>query len=123
DAPRPAEDAEVEVEDPARIPAGEEQHEEHPDREYEEREPEEQQHDVVRDQEQPLDEPEPPRRALEVPFETGGVRGRDGRHDGSSFRPDAGIGHDATPYGSRSARRADRGNRRPLPWSTAERQH
>ena len=60
DPPRPAEHPDVEVEDPARIPPGEEDREERDHRQYEEREPQEGQHDVVRDREQPLDEPEPP---------------------------------------------------------------
>ena len=60
DPPRPAEDADVEVEDPPRIPPGDEDREERHDGQHEEREPQERKHDVVRDREQPLDDPEPP---------------------------------------------------------------
>ena len=57
--PRPAQHAHVEVEDPSRVAAGEEDREECDDRQNQEGEPEEEEHDVVRDRKQPLDEPEP----------------------------------------------------------------
>src|SRR5581483_5582573 len=69
-APRPAEDAEVEAEDPARVAAGEEQDEERGDRREDERDPEEGEDDEVRDQQRPLHEPEPARvRRVEAAFE------------------------------------------------------
>ena len=57
--PRPAENADVEVEDATRVAAGEEDREERDDRQNEQREPEQREHDVVRDREDPLHEPEP----------------------------------------------------------------
>ena len=51
--------ADVEVEDGARVAPREEDREERDHRQHEEREPEEREHDVVRDREQPLHEPEP----------------------------------------------------------------
>ncbi len=59
DPPGPAEDADVEVEDPARVAPGHEDREERDDREHGEGEPEERQQDVVRNREQPFDDPEP----------------------------------------------------------------
>ncbi len=59
DPPGPAEDAEVEVEDAARVPPGEEDREERDDRQDEDRQPQEREHDVVGDRQQPLDEPQP----------------------------------------------------------------
>ena len=59
DTPRPAEHSEVEVEDAARVATRDEDREERDDRQHQEGEPEEREHDVVRDREQPLHEPEP----------------------------------------------------------------
>ena len=59
DPPRPPQDTEVEVEHPARIAAGDEDREEGDERQDDEREPEEREDDVVRDRQEPLDEPEP----------------------------------------------------------------
>ena len=59
DPPRPAQHADVEVEDASRVAAGEEDREERDDRQHEKAQPEEDEHDVVRDREEPLDEPEP----------------------------------------------------------------
>ena len=79
DAPRPAEDADVEIEDRSRIPAAEQDREERDDAQQEERDPQERQHDEVRDREQPLDEPEPAAQLrLESALDTDGVRGNRG---------------------------------------------
>jgi hypothetical protein len=59
DAPRPAQDADVEIEEPSRVAAGEEDREQGDHAHAEERDPEEQEHDEVRNRQQPLDEPEP----------------------------------------------------------------
>ena len=59
DPPRPAENADVEVEDASRVAAGDEDREERDDRQNEQRQPEQREHDVVRDREDPLHEPEP----------------------------------------------------------------
>ena len=58
-APSPAQYAEVEVENAPRVAAGEQDREEGDDREHDEGDPEEEQHDVVRNRQQPLHEPEP----------------------------------------------------------------
>ena len=71
--PRPAQHADVEVEDPPRIAAREEDREERDDGHDDERRPEEEEDDVVRDREQPLDEPLPAaQRAVELPLEPKG---------------------------------------------------
>ena len=57
--PRPAQHSHVEVEDPSRVAAGEEDREERDHRQHQEGQPEEEQHHEVRDRQQPLDEPEP----------------------------------------------------------------
>jgi hypothetical protein len=59
DPPCPAQDAEVEIEDAARIALREEDGEEGDHAQEDEREPEEDEDDEVRDREQPLDKPEP----------------------------------------------------------------
>ena len=59
DAPGPAQHADVEIEDAPRIATGEQDREEGDDRQHGEGDPEEEQHDEVRDREQPLHEPEP----------------------------------------------------------------
>src|SRR5205823_12767655 len=67
DAPGPAKDADVEVEQTPWVAAGEEDREEGDHADYCEADPEEQEHDAVGDREQPLDQPEPaaePRREL-----------------------------------------------------------
>ncbi len=63
-APRPAEHAEVEVEEPAGVAAGEEDREERDDADHGEGDPQEPEREEVRDGEEPLDEPEPPRERL-----------------------------------------------------------
>src|SRR4029079_1490650 len=83
DAPRPAEDADVEVEERPRVAAREQDREERDHAEQEERDPEKHEHDVVRDREQPLDEPEPAARvALEPALDADGI-GRGGGHRAS----------------------------------------
>jgi hypothetical protein len=75
DAPCPAQNADVEVEDAARVAAGEEQREERHDRQDEIGEPEKDETDEVRDREQPLDEPEPAAQLRrELTFDTDGIR-------------------------------------------------
>ena len=69
-APRPAQHAEVEVEDPARVAAAEQQRDERDQREQDERDPEEREDEEVRHDEQPLDQPEPARWLLQMPFES-----------------------------------------------------
>src|SRR5215212_3152791 len=67
DAPGPAQDAEVEVEEPPRIAPGEEDREEGGHADNREGDEEEEEDDEVRNGQQPLDEPEPaaePRREL-----------------------------------------------------------
>jgi hypothetical protein len=59
DAPAPAQDADVELEDGPRVAAGEQDRAERDDRRRDEGDPEEDEHDEVRDREQPLDEPAP----------------------------------------------------------------
>ena len=59
DAPRPAEHADVVVEDPAGIAPGEQDREARDDGREDEADPEEEENDEVRDGEQPLDEPLP----------------------------------------------------------------
>ena len=59
DAPRPAEDADVEVEQPFWVAAGEEDREERDHADDSERDPEEEEHDEVRDEQQPFDQPQP----------------------------------------------------------------
>ena len=59
DAPGPAKDADVEVEDPAWVAAREEDHEAGDERQDRHRDPEQRERDVVRDREEPFDEPEP----------------------------------------------------------------
>ena len=59
DPPRPAQHADVEAEDPPRVAPGEQHCEERDHRQHEEREPEKEEHDVVRNCEKPLDEPQP----------------------------------------------------------------
>jgi hypothetical protein len=81
-APAPAQDADVELEDAARIAAGDQDREEGDDRQPDEREPQEEQHDVVRDGEQPLDQPQPAaQRLTELGLDHDGMRllGDDGR--------------------------------------------
>ena len=74
-APRPAQDAEVEVEDAAGIAPGEEDREERDHRQNEERKPEEREHDVVRDREDPLHEPQPAAQfTLELALDSDGIR-------------------------------------------------
>ena len=57
--PRPAQHADVELEDPPRIAGGEQDSEERDDGEHEERDPQEEKDDVVRDRKQPLHQPQP----------------------------------------------------------------
>jgi hypothetical protein len=59
DPPRPAQDADVEVEERARIATSEEDREEGDDSDEQECDPEDDQDDVVRNREDPLDEPQP----------------------------------------------------------------
>jgi hypothetical protein len=59
DPPAPAQDAEVEIEDAARVAAAEEQGGERDQREQDECDPEEREEEIVGQDEQPLDEPEP----------------------------------------------------------------
>ena len=74
DTPRPPEHADVEVEDPARIAARDEDREERDHGQQEEREPEEGQQDVVRDRQCPLDDPEPAAQlGVAAPFDPDGV--------------------------------------------------
>ena len=71
DAPRPAQHADVEIEDAPRIATGEQNREEGDDREDGEGDPEEEQHDEVRNREQPLHEPEPAAQLrIEAAFES-----------------------------------------------------
>ena len=59
DAPLPAQDPDVELEDAARVAPGEEDGEEGHHAEHHEGQPQERQHHVVRDRQQPLEEPQP----------------------------------------------------------------
>ena len=71
DAPGPAQHAEVEVEDASRVATGEQDREEGDDREHGEGDPEEEQHDEVRNREQPLHQPEPAAQLrIEAAFES-----------------------------------------------------
>ena len=81
DAPRPAEDADVEVEDPAGVAAGEEDREACDDGREHEADPEEEENDEVRDGEQPLEEPLP---AAYVGIELAGQAKRERRLAGRS---------------------------------------
>ena len=75
DPPRPAEHADVEVEDRPWVPAGEEDREERDDAEQDVRRPQEDEDDVVGDREQPLDDPQPAAQlGVEPPFDVHGVR-------------------------------------------------
>src|SRR5215207_2716071 len=58
--PRPPNHPDIEVEQPFRIPGREQNREEGDHGDYPEREPQENQNDVVRDQQQPLDQPQRP---------------------------------------------------------------
>ena len=81
-SPAPAQHTDVEVEDRARIAAGEQDREERDHAQYAEREPQEREHDVVRDHQQPLDQPQPAAEArVEMPFDADRIGGeRVGRH-------------------------------------------
>ena len=59
DPPRPAQHPQVEAEQRAGVAAGEQDREERDDGDDSERDPQEEQHDVVRDRQQPLDQPQP----------------------------------------------------------------
>ena len=74
DAPRPAQHPDVEIEDPARVAAVNRTATKRDHARGRERQPEEGQHDVMRHDEQPLDEPQPSRRLLEVALEARRVR-------------------------------------------------
>ena len=75
DAPGPAQHADVEVEEPARIAAGEQDREERDDGDDHEGEPEEREHDEVRDREEPLDQPQPAAEAVvQLPREVQRIR-------------------------------------------------
>ena len=87
DAPRPAEDADVEVEDPSRVTAREEDRESGDDGRQHEADPEDDEDDEVRDREQPLEEPLPAaQRLVELAGETKRVRAVRGHGDWCSFR-------------------------------------
>ena len=67
DPPRPAQHAEVEGEEAARVATGEEDREERRNGHDEERQPQEGQDDVVRDEQEPLHEPQPAAQRLLQP--------------------------------------------------------
>ena len=95
DPPRPAHDPDVEVEDRARVAPREEDREERDHGQHEERQPEEREHDVVRDRERPLHEPEPAADVgVELAFQADGIR----RSVGVSL--DAGHSYTLTSEGS-----------------------
>src|SRR5439155_21626637 len=80
DAPPPPYDADVEVEESLRVASGEEDREEGDHGDDEERDREEDEDDVVRDGEQPLDEPEPSAHGgIELALDANRVGG-EGRH-------------------------------------------
>ena len=80
DPPGPAQYADVEVEDPPWVAAREEDGEESDDGEDPERDPQEEEDDVVRDRQQPLDEPEPAAElGVQVSPQRNWVDGRPGR--------------------------------------------
>src|SRR6185295_2230019 len=85
DTPRPAEHADVEVEEPARVALREEDREERDDRDEEERDEQEREDDVVRDREGPLDEPQPAADGLEAPFDPDGMSGHGGHVGATSW--------------------------------------
>ena len=108
DAPGPAQDAEVEVEDPARVAAGEEDREERDHGQDEHDAPEDEQHEVVRDHEEPLDQPEP---APDPRVELAAHRDRVDRRAGLGGRERAGgscgRGRDRRGGGGRPPRAED----------------
>ena len=74
DAPRPAQHSDVEVEEAARVAASDEDRDPRHHRCHRGRHPEESEHDGVRDDEDPLDEPEPPvERLLQPALEPNGI--------------------------------------------------
>src|SRR5207245_2817788 len=76
DPPRPAEDTDVEVEDRAWVAAAEEDREQRDDGQEQESDPEEDEGDVMRDRQQPLDQPEPAaERRVELPFDAHRIDG------------------------------------------------
>lgn len=80
-----AQDSEVEVEDPARVAATTQLGQESDDRQQDERCPEEPEHDQVRDQEEPLEEPGPAAEVgLQLSFEPHWIGGGGG-HGQTSF--------------------------------------
>ncbi len=83
DTPRPAEDADVEGEQAARVAAGEEDREAREHGRHGEGDPEEEQHDEMRDREQPFDEPEPATDVgVELALEAKWIGGGCGAHYG-----------------------------------------
>ena len=74
-APRPAEHSDVEVEDAPRVAARDEDREERDDGQHEKRQPQEREHDVVGNREDPLDEPEPTAETrVELALDADGIR-------------------------------------------------
>ena len=80
DAPAPAQHADVEVEDRAGVAAGEQDREERHHAQHRERHPQEGEHHVVGEGEQPLHQPQPPAQAgVEVGVDVDGVGRGSGR--------------------------------------------
>src|SRR5690349_10369780 len=93
DAPAPAEHADVEVEQPSRVAAGEKDREERDHAHDGERDPEEEEHDEVWDRQQPLDEPEPAAESWrELAGEPERIAGCRGFHYRTSLPPDQATG-------------------------------
>ena len=98
-APGPAQHAEVEVEDAPRVAAGEQDREEGDDREHDEGDPEEEQHDVVRNRQQPLHEPEPAAQLrIQAAFESNRIGGTAFHPRTSSMPPVRTLLHEASVH-------------------------